>query len=177
MARQLGFPTPLCSVAEQVYFSAVDRGWGANDDAGIVRLWTSDPVSSIQSSLSADEKQQKLTLVKDLLTGIHLCAAAEALSLAKHVSIPLPQIYELAKDAAGGSKQFEDFGPKMLPILEGQSDGNGKVLDGYVEKLQKALDEAQAIKCPLYLGNSALALMLQTGKSRDLASLLKYYSV
>ena len=177
MARQLGFPTPLCSIAEQVYFAAVDRGWGANDDAGIVRLWTPDPVSSIQSSLSAEEKQQKLGLVKDLLKGIHLVAAAEALSLAKHVNIPLPQIYELAKDAAGGSKQFEEFGPRLLPILEGQSDGNGKVLEAYVENLHKALDEAQAIKCPLYLGNGALALMLQTGKSKDLASLLKLYSV
>lgn len=142
-----------------------------------MRLWTSDPVSSIQSSLSAEEKEQKLTLVKDLLRGIHLVAAAEALSLANHVNIPLPQIYELAKDAAGGSKQFENFGPKMLPILEGQSDGNGKVLDGYIEGLQKALDEAQAIKCPTYLGNGAQALLLQTGKSRDLASLLKFYSV
>lgn len=171
-ARQLQYPTPLCSVAEQVYFAALDRGWGANDDAGIVRLWTSEPVSSIQSSLSAEEKEQKLTLVKDLLKGIHLVAAAEALSLAKHVSIPLPQIYELAKDAAGGSRQFETLGPKMLPILEGQADGNGKVLDGYVEGLQKALDEAQAIKCPTYLGNGALGLLLQTGKSRDRKSVV-----
>ncbi|KAJ8116110.1 hypothetical protein OPT61_g2391 [Boeremia exigua] len=176
-ARQLQFPTPLCSIAEQVYFAALDRGWGANDDAGIVRLWTSDPVSSISNSLSTEEKEHKLTLVKDLLRGIHLVAAAEALSLAKHVNIPLPQIYALAKDAAGGSKQFEDLGPKMLPILEGQADGNGKVLDGYVKTLQRALDEAQAIKCPTYLGNGALGLLLQTGKNRDLASLLNFYSV
>ncbi|KAF2632821.1 oxidoreductase-like protein [Macroventuria anomochaeta] len=176
MARKLQYPTPLCSIAEQVYFAAVDRGWGANDDAGIVRLWTSEPVSSIQGSFSAEEKQQKQTLVKDLLKGIHLVAAAEALSLASHVNIPLAQIYELAKDAAGGSKQFEDFGPKMLPVLEGQSDSNGKILNTYIEKLHKALDEAQAIKCPLYLGNGALALLLQTGKSRDLASLLKFYT-
>lgn len=142
-----------------------------------MRLWTSDPVSSIQSSLSAEEKQRKLTLVQDLLRGIHLVAAAEALSLAKHVNIPLSQIYELAKDAAGGSRQFENVGSKMLPILDGQADGNGKVLDGYIEKLQQALDEAQAIKCPSYLGNGALGLLLQTGKNRDLASLLQYYSV
>lgn len=141
-----------------------------------MRLWTSDPVTSIQSSLSVEDKEQKLTLVKNLLRAIHLVAAAEALSLARHVNIPLPQIYELAKDAAGGSKQFETYGAKMLPILEGQSDGNGKVLDSYIEDLQKALDEAQAIKCPTYLGNGAQALLLQTGKSRDLASLLKFYS-
>lgn len=141
-----------------------------------MRLWSSDPLTSIQSSLSAEDKEKKLTLVKDLLKAIHLVAAAEALSLAKHVNIPLPQIYELAKDAAGGSKQFETYGPKMLPILDGQSDGNGKVLDSYIEGLQKALDEAQAIKCPTYLGNGAHALLLQTGKSRNLASLLKFYS-
>lgn len=111
------------------------------------------------------------------MRGIHLVAAAEALSLAKHVSIPLPQIYELAKDAAGGSKQFENYGQKINAILDGQSDGNGKVLDSYIENLHKALDEAQAIKCPTYLGNGALALLLQTGKSRDLASLLKFYNV
>ncbi len=160
-----------------MYFAALDRGWGANDDAGIVRLWTSDPVANIQSSLSAEDKEQKLTMVEDLLKGIHLVAAAEALSLAKHVSIPLPQIYELAKDAAGGSKQFENLGPKMISILEGRVDGNGKTLDTYVEKLQIALDEAQAIKCPTYLGNGALGLLLQTGKDRDLASLLRLYSV
>ncbi|KAH6620426.1 oxidoreductase-like protein [Boeremia exigua] len=176
-ARQLNFPTPLCSIAEQVYFAALDRGWGANDDAGIVRLWTSEPVSNIQSSLSAEDKEKKLTLVKNLLRGIHLVAAAEALSLAHHVSIPLPQIYELAKDAAGGSKQFENLGSKMLPILEGQADGNGKVLGGFIAGLQEALDEAQAIKCPTYLGNGALGLLLQTGQSSDLASLLKFYSV
>jgi len=176
-ARQLAFPTPLCSIAEQVYFAALDRGWGANDDAGIVRLWTSDPVSSITSTLSAEEKTQKLKLVTDLLEGIHLVAAAEALSLAKHVNIPLAQIYELAKDAAGGSKQFEVVGKKMLPLLDGGADADGKVLDDYVQGLQAALDEAQAIKCPSYLGNGALGLLLQTGKSRDLASLLKFYSV
>jgi 3-hydroxyisobutyrate dehydrogenase len=167
----------LCSIAEQVYFAALDRSWGANDDAGIVRLWTSDPVSSITSTLSAEEKTAKLKLVTDLLKGIHLVAAAEALSLAKHVNIPLAQIYELAKDAAGGSRQFEDVGKKMLPLLDGGADGDGKVLDEYVKGLQAALDEAQAIKCPSYLGNGALGLLLQTGKSRDLKSLLGFYSV
>lgn len=176
MARTVSFPSPLCSIAEQVYFSAVDRSWGAQDDSGIVRLWTSEPVSSIESSLSADEKQHKLSLVVDLLTGIHLCAAAEAISLANHVGIPLPQLYELARDAAGGSSMFNTFGSKMIPILSGEKDDSGPVLQGYAEKLTRVLNEAQAIKCPLYLGNGALALMLQTGKSKDLASLLQYYS-
>jgi 3-hydroxyisobutyrate dehydrogenase len=175
MSRNVGFPAALCSIAEQVYFSALDRGWGANDDAGLVRLWTSEPVSSIQSNLSAEDKEAKLELVVDLLTGIHLVSAAESISLAKHVGIPLPQLYELACDAAGGSTMFKEAGAKMIPILEGKEDGKGKVLGGYIEVLRMAVNEAQAIKCPLYLGTGVLNLLLQTGSELSLASLMKCY--
>ncbi|CAG5177984.1 uncharacterized protein ALTATR162_LOCUS8476 [Alternaria atra] len=175
MSRSVAFPATLCSAAEQVYFSALDRGWGANDDAGIVRLWTSEPVTSIQSNLSTEDKEAKLQLVVDLLTGIHLVSAAEAISLAKHVGIPLAQFYELACDAAGGSSMFKDAGAKMIAVLEGKEDGKGKALGGYVEKLRQAVDEAQAIKCPVYLGTGALNLLLQTGSELSLGSLLKCY--
>lgn len=174
-ARSVAFPATLCSAAEQVYFSALDRGWGANDDAGIVRLWTSEPVTSIQSSLSAEDKEAKLQLVVNLLTGIHLVSAAEAISLAKHVGIPLAQFYELACDAAGGSSMFKDAGAKMIAVLEGKEDGKGKALGGYAESLKQAVDEAQAIKCPVYLGTGALNLLLQTGSELSLGSLLKCY--
>jgi len=175
MSRSVAFPATLCSAAEQVYFSALDRGWGANDDSGLVRLWTSEPVTSIQSSLSAEDKEAKLQLVVNLLTGIHLVSAAEAISLAKHVGIPLPQFYELACDAAGGSAMFKDAGAKMIAVLEGKEDGKGKVLGGYAESLKQAVDEAQAIKCPVYLGTGALNLLLQTGSELSLGSLLKCY--
>jgi len=175
MSRSVAFPATLCSAAEQVYFSALDRGWGANDDSGLVRLWTSEPVTSIQSSLSAEDKEAKLQLVVNLLTGIHLVSAVEAISLAKHVGIPLPQFYELACDAAGGSAMFKDAGAKMIAVLEGKEDGKGKVLGGYAESLKQAVDEAQAIKCPVYLGTGALNLLLQTGSELSLGSLLKCY--
>ncbi|RYN52325.1 hypothetical protein AA0114_g5062 [Alternaria tenuissima] len=174
-ARSVAFPATLCSAAEQVYFSALDRGWGANDDAGIVRLWTSEPVTSIQSNLSVEDKEAKLQLVVNLLTGIHLVSAAEAISLAKHVGIPLAQFYELACDAAGGSSMFKDAGAKMIAVLEGKEDGKGKALGGYAESLKQAVDEAQAIKCPVYLGTGALNLLLQTGSELSLGSLLKCY--
>ena len=181
MARLLNFPTPLCTIAEQVYFSGNDRGWGSDDDASLVRLWTSDPVSSIKSSFSAEEKKAKLDLIVGLVTGIHLVAAAESIAFAKHVGLPLPQLYELAVDAAGGSVMFQHFGVKMIAILEGK-DGEGKggeeenVIGDYLEKLKSAVDEAQAIKCPVYLGSGALNLLLQTGKDLGLAALLKLYT-
>ncbi|PSN63195.1 hypothetical protein BS50DRAFT_612484 [Corynespora cassiicola Philippines] len=176
MARLLDFPTTLCTIAEQVYFSALDRGWGANDDASIVRLWTSTPVAQIQSSLSDTSKKERLDLVIKLLEGIHLVAAAESIAFAKHVGLPLPQLYELAVEAAGGSTMFKDFGPQMISILEGKGD-SGANLDTFVKDLKKSVDEAQAIKCPVYLGSGALNVLLQTGKKLSLKSLLGLYSV
>jgi 3-hydroxyisobutyrate dehydrogenase len=176
MSRSANFPSKLCSIAEQVYFSALDRGWGANDDAGLVRLWTSEPVSSISSADSSD-KESKLQLVVDLLTGIHLVSAAEAISLAQHVGIPLPQLYELACDAAGGSEMFKQAGGKMIQILEKKENGTGSVLGGYTEKLKIAVDKAQEIKCPLFLGSAALNELLATGPELSLAKLLEGYSV
>jgi 3-hydroxyisobutyrate dehydrogenase len=176
MARLLDFPSPLCSIAEQVYFAGMDKGFASHDDASLVRLWTSEPVSSIQSTFSDEEKKAKLKLVTDLLIGIHLVAVAESISFAKHVGLPLSQLYELAVDAAGGSTMFKDFGAKIIPILEGEKDSNSQGLGDYLEGLKNAVGEAQNIKCPLYLGNGALNLLLQTGKDLDLSSLLKLYT-
>lgn len=175
MSRSVNFPSTLCSVAEQVYFSALDRGFGSNDDAGLVRLWTSEPVSSINSQVT--NKDEATQLVIDLLTGIHLVSAAEAISLAQHVGIPLPQLYELACDAAGGSAMFKQAGGKMIGVLEGKEDGKGSVLGGYAEKLKIAVDKAQEIKCPLYLGSAALNKLLATGPELSLGKLLEGYSV
>jgi 3-hydroxyisobutyrate dehydrogenase len=175
MSRSANFPSKLCSIAEQVYFSALDRGWGPNDDSGLVRLWTSEPVSSINSTTS--DKDAALELVVDLLTGIHLVSAAEAISLAQHVGIPLPQLYELACDAAGGSSMFKEAGGQMIEILEKKESGKGSVLGGYAEKLKIAVDKAQEIKCPLYLGSAALNALLATGPELSLAALLDGYSV
>jgi 3-hydroxyisobutyrate dehydrogenase len=176
MARLLGFPVPLCAIAEQVYFAGADRGWGSQDDAGLVRLWTSEPVSNIQTSLSDEEKNSKLDLVINLLTGIHLVAVAESIAFAKHVDLPLQQLYELAVEAAGGSTMFKKIGEKVIPILEGQSGGD-ESLGGYVDKLKGAVDEAQRIKCPSYLGGGALNLLLASGKDASLSGLLKFYTV
>jgi 3-hydroxyisobutyrate dehydrogenase len=174
-SRSANFPSHLCSVSEQVYFAAVDRGWGANDDAGVVRLWTAEPVTKIQSDLSAEDKEAKLQMVVDLVTVLHIVSAAEAICLTKHFDISLSQFYDLASNAAGGSTMFNELGSQMISILEGKEDGSGKVLGGYMEALRKVVNEAQTVKCPLYLGNAALNLMLQTGDSQSLGSLLKCY--
>jgi len=177
MANLHNFPVPLCSIAEQVYLSGLDKGYGSDDDSGLVRLWTSQPVASIQSAFSEEDKKAKLDLVSNLLIGIHLCAAAESMSFAKHVGIPLPQFYKLAIDAAGGSAMFKEIGPQMIDILQGKDETDSKILESYLAGLKGAVEEARNIKCPLYLGNGALNLLLQTGKNLNFSGLLGLYNV
>ncbi|KAF2654546.1 oxidoreductase-like protein [Lophiostoma macrostomum CBS 122681] len=176
IARLVNFPASLCTIAEQVYFAAADRGWTPNDDSGIVRLWTPDPVSNVQSTSSDEDKKAKLKLVIGLLTGIHLVSAAESITFAKHVGLPLEQLYTLAVDAAGGSTMFKTYGEKIIPVLEGTGDGDER-LESHLKNLKEAVDEAQRIKCPVYLGGGALTLLLASGENTRLVGLLKMYSV
>lgn len=175
-ARLVNFPSTLCNIAEQVYFTGVDRGWGANDDAGLVRLWTSEPVVGVKSELSEEEKKEKLDHVVNLLTGIHLVSAVESIAFAKHVGLPLPQLYELAVEAAGGSTMFKEFGTKIIPLLEGKGGGE-ESLSSQLNGLKVAVEEAQKIKCPVYLGAGALSQLLAAGKSSQLGELLRLYNV
>lgn len=177
MANLVDFPVPLCSIAEQLYITGLNKDYGANDDAGLVRLWTTEPVSSIQSSLSEDDKKAKLELVSNLLNGIHLCAAAEGISFAKNLGVPLAQYYELCVEAAGGSVQYKEQGTKMIDILEGKQEQGQQNLQSYRDSLKAAIAEARDKKIPLHLGNGALSLIEQAGKDLSFASLLKLYSV
>ncbi|KAF1974384.1 oxidoreductase-like protein [Bimuria novae-zelandiae CBS 107.79] len=177
MANLVDFPVPLCATAEQLYITGLNKDYGANDDAGLVRLWTTEPVASIQSSRSDDEKKAKLELVSDLLIGIHLVAAAEGVSFAKHLGVSLGQYYELCVEAAGGSAVFKEQAPKMIDILEGKQNEGEASLKSYRDALKAVVTEARNQRIPLHLGNGALSLMEQAGKEGDFTSLLKLYSV
>lgn len=166
-ARGCGYPTPMTSVAEQVYFSALGRGWGADDDASILRLYSEGvgkvgPVKGVAGSDS-----EKLELVVKLLKGIHLCATAEMIAFADHVGLELDQVFELCINAAGGSVMLDTFGPEMIKafkqgkaqVAKGWTAEGSDSLAGVSKGLQEAVDEAQRLKMPLFLGNQALAMM------------------
>ncbi|KAJ0104094.1 hypothetical protein J7T55_007020 [Diaporthe amygdali] len=165
-ARRYGFPTPMTSVAEQVYFTGLGRGWGADDDASMLRLYSEGvgkvgPVKGLPRS-----EDEKLRLVVGLLRGIHLCSTAETIAFASHVGLDLDQVFDLCTNAAGGSAMLNLYGPQMIKAFRGGRDqvaqgwtaeqGDGPGLDGILEGLQAAVDEAQRLKMPLFLGNQAL---------------------
>ncbi|KAI1270430.1 NAD binding domain of 6-phosphogluconate dehydrogenase-domain-containing protein [Xylariaceae sp. FL1019] len=177
-AARMGFPTPMTSAAEQVFLSAVGRGYGADDDSSVIRLYTEGAVASTKES---DNNEKKIALVKALLKGIYLCAAAEALAFSKRCALDLDQVFDLCINAAGGSAVFETVGPQIVDTLRGTNGGGGgESLQDIGTQLQEAVSEAQRLKVPLYLGSQAinlirLALQKAQGKSLPSAEIVRVW--
>lgn len=168
-ARRYAFPTPMTSVAEQVYFTGLGRGWGADDDASMLRLYSEGVGKAGPVKGQSRTQDEKLRLVVNLLRGIHLCSTAEAIAFASHVGLDLDQVFDLCTNAAGGSAMLNLYGPEMIKAFKGGRDhvargwapaqGSGSGLGDILEGLEAAVDEAQLLKMPLFLGNQALNLV------------------
>ncbi|KAI8950053.1 NAD binding domain of 6-phosphogluconate dehydrogenase-domain-containing protein [Xylaria longipes] len=160
-ALRVGFSTPMTGTAEQVYFSSLGRGYGADDDSSLIRLYTENAKDSV-SPLTEEDTTKKFALVKGLLRGIYLCGTAESLVFAKRCQLDLDQVYDLCINAAGGSKVFETVGPEIISLLRGElaiAGANGECLQDVARQLQEAVAEAQHLKMPLYLGTEASNLI------------------
>ncbi|KAF1845297.1 uncharacterized protein K460DRAFT_394984 [Cucurbitaria berberidis CBS 394.84] len=171
-ARRNDFPTPMSSIAEQVFLDAFGRGFGADDDSGLVRLYTGGvyPTSknpAIDTSIKSQE--ERLAMVIALLEGIHLCAAAEALAFAAQLGLDLAQVYELCSDAAGGSRLLDLVGRGMLQTLSvGDTVEQGGSLRTLANDLRAAVEEAGRVKAPVFLGSQANNMVSITARHQSL---------
>ncbi|KAK8030038.1 hypothetical protein PG993_011329 [Apiospora rasikravindrae] len=161
-ARRVGFPTPMTSTAEQVYFTGLGRGYGPDDDSSLIRLYWEGKGKVGPVAATAQTDEAKLALVVGLLKGIHLCSAGECIAFAARLGLDLDQVFELCINAAGGSAMLEAVGPEMMSLVKttGAAAGSpaGDSLDKVVSGLQEAVDEAQRLKAPIFLGSQALNL-------------------
>lgn len=57
---------------------------------------------------------QAVKMVNQLLAGVHLAAAAEALVLAERLGLPAEQVLDVVQRGAAGSFMLSDRGPRML---------------------------------------------------------------
>jgi len=53
-------------------------------------------------------------LINQLLAGVHIVAAAEAMAFGAKLGLNTTELYEIIKNAAGGSWMFENRVPAML---------------------------------------------------------------
>ncbi|KAJ5370566.1 uncharacterized protein N7496_006658 [Penicillium cataractarum] len=161
-ARQNQFPTPLCSTAEQVYLSALLQGYGPVDDSSMVRQYYSEPITKVSNTKSTEENAEALQLVLDVMQLTNLVAAAEAISFAHHLNVDLKQFFTLVSDAAGASRQFMTKG---LEMIEGRIGKDSETVDDVISRLEKGVQKARDLHCPLNLGNAALSVLLMAKRS------------
>ncbi|MGL4723413.1 MAG: L-threonate dehydrogenase [Scandinavium sp.] len=115
-------------------------------------------------------------IIHQLLAGVHIAAAAEAMALAARANIPLELMYEVVTHAAGNSWMFEN---RMRHVVEGDYTPRSAV-DIFVKDLGLVADSARALNFPLPLATTALNMFTSASNAgfgqQDDSAVIKIFS-
>jgi L-threonate 2-dehydrogenase len=115
-------------------------------------------------------------MVNQLLAGVHIAAACEALTFAKKLGLDLARVYEVVSNAAGSSWMFQNRGPH---VVEGDYTPRSAV-EIFVKDLGIVEDIARSERFPTPLAGAALQLFLMTASAGmggdDDASVARLYA-
>lgn len=119
---------------------------------------------------------QALKLVNQLLAGVHIAAAAEALGLAAALGLDVRATWEVIRHGAAGSFMLNDRGARML---DGEFEPVRSALDIFVKDMGLVVGAAKGKKLPTPLAAAAEQLYLAGSAEglgrRDDASLVTLY--
>jgi L-threonate 2-dehydrogenase len=99
----------------------------------------------------------KVKIINQLLAGVHIAAAAEAMALGLREGVKAEDIYEVITHSAGNSWMFEN---RMAHVLAADYTPLSAV-DIFVKDLGLVLDTARATKFPLPLSATAHQMFMQ----------------
>ncbi|MCK6403741.1 MAG: NAD(P)-dependent oxidoreductase [Sphaerotilus natans subsp. sulfidivorans] len=99
----------------------------------------------------------KVKIINQLLAGVHIAAAAEAMALGLREGVKAQDIYEVITHSAGNSWMFEN---RMAHVLAADYTPLSAV-DIFVKDLGLVLDTARASKFPLPLSATAHQMFMQ----------------
>jgi putative dehydrogenase len=115
-------------------------------------------------------------MINQLLAGVHIAAACEAISFAAKQGLDLQKVYEVITAAAGNSWMFEN---RIPHVLEGDYQPRSAV-DIFTKDLGIVLDMARGEKFPVPMAGAALQMFLMTAASgmgrEDDASVARLYA-
>ncbi|MDQ1006698.1 putative dehydrogenase [Streptomyces sp. V4I23] len=158
-----------------LYLDAPISGGAARAAAGELTMMTSgsaaayavaDPVLDAMSSTvyrlgDSAGLGSKVKIVNQLLAGVHIAAAAEAMALGIKAGVPAEALYEVITHSAGNSWMFEN---RMAHVLAGDYTPLSAV-DIFVKDLGLVLDSARPERFPLPLASTAHQMFLQASAS------------
>ena len=99
----------------------------------------------------------KVKVINQLLAGVHIAAAAEAMALGLREGVDPAALYEVITHSAGNSWMFEN---RMAHVLAGDYTPLSSV-DIFVKDLGLVMDMARASKFPLPLSSTAHQMFMQ----------------
>jgi len=103
----------------------------------------------------------KVKIINQLLAGVHIAAAAEAMALGLREGVDAAALYEVITHSAGNSWMFEN---RMAHVLAADYTPLSAV-DIFVKDLGLVLDTARATKFPLPLASTAHQMFLQASSA------------
>jgi L-threonate 2-dehydrogenase len=103
----------------------------------------------------------KVKVINQLLAGVHIAAAAEAMALGLREGVDAAALYEVITHSAGNSWMFEN---RMAHVLAGDYTALSAV-DIFVKDLGIVLDLARATKFPLPLSSTAHQMFMQASSA------------
>jgi putative dehydrogenase len=117
----------------------------------------------------------KVKIINQLLAGVHIAAAAEAMALGLREGVAADDLYEVITHSAGNSWMFEN---RMAHVLKGDYTPLSAV-DIFVKDLGLVLDTARATKFPLPLSATAHQMFMQASTAgfgrEDDAAIIKIF--
>ena len=116
-----------------------------------------------------------MKIINQLLAGVHIAAAAEAMALGLREGVDPAALYEVITHSAGNSWMFEN---RMAHVLAGDYTPLSAV-DIFVKDLGLVLDTARASKFPLPLASTAHQMFMQASSAgfakEDDAAVIKIF--
>src|SRR6202453_3612406 len=110
---------------------------------------------------SAAGNGSKVKIINQLLAGVHIAVAAEAMALGLRQGVDPAALYDVITHSAGNSWMFEN---RMAHVLAADYTPLSAV-DIFVKDLGLVLDAARASKFPLPLASTAHQMFLQAASS------------
>jgi 3-hydroxyisobutyrate dehydrogenase len=100
----------------------------------------------------------QMKVINQLLCGVHIVAAAEALALAKLSGLPLDTALEILKSGAASSWMLGDRGPRMVA---GSFENVTSAVDIFVKDMGLVLDSARQHAFPASIAHAAFLQFIQ----------------
>jgi len=121
-------------------------------------------------------KGSQMKVINQLLCGVHIAAAAEALAMAKRNGLPLDTSLEILKSGAASSWMLSDRGPRMVTE---SFDDVASAVDIFVKDLGLVLDSARQSTFPASMAHAAFLQFIEAsshghGRQDDSAVIRNY---